>query len=358
MSDPKKAIVIPQQTELFSSWFAATEEAENSRTLAFWDVIPWHLISHQRHGRPAKIITFRGVKIDDSLEVTVHLTPALLPATDEGGENRVIFPGVREELVERALRKIAVHNLSATKLQPNTQDNTQAVAIVFSLHQLRHELINTGHEFKLEEVREALHVMQRCHVAVESQGESFVHGKAGPILPTFEFFADPSDADGKRTLCRASFHPLASAAILGELYYPINYVRVMTLVQPLARWITNLLNVRFRYATRGIGDHKRSFRLTLKRVLTDSGMQPEPRTRDNVERVRDAIKELQQSGFLERGMTLEQIETLKYERTAGRPRINGAEWELYPSDRFAREIIDGNQARKARRGPKQPLLKL
>ena len=50
----------------------------------------------------------------------------------------------------------------------------------------------------------------------------------------------------------------------------------MTLVQPLARWITNLLNVRFRYATRGIGDQKRSFRLTLKRVLTDSGMQPEP----------------------------------------------------------------------------------
>lgn len=357
MSEPTKAIVIPQQTELFSSWFAATEEEENSRTLAFWDVIPWHLISHQRHGRPAKIITFRGVKIDDRQEVTVHLTPALLPSTNEGGENRVIFPGVREELVERALRKIAVHDLSATKVQPNPQDKSQAVTIVFSLHQLRQELINTGHEFKLDEIREALQVMQRCHVAVESQGDSFVHGKAGPILPTFEFFADPADADGKRTLCRASFHPLASAAIIGELYYPINYVRVMTLVQPLARWITNLLNVRFRYATRGIGDQKRSFRLTLKRVLTDSGMQPEPRMRDNVERVRDAIKELQRSGFLDRGTTIEQIETLKYERTAGRPKISGAEWDLYPSDRFAREIIDGNQARKARR-PKQPLLKM
>ena len=80
--------------------------------------------------------------------------------------------------------------------------------------------------------------------------------------------------------------------------------------------------------------------------------------RDNVERVRDAIKELQRSGFLDRGTTIEQIETLKYERTAGRPKISSAEWDLYPSDRFAREIIDGNQARKARRGPKQPLLKM
>lgn len=359
MSDPAKAIVIPQQAELFGGWFAATDEAENSRTLAFWDVIPWHLISHQRHGRPAKIMTFHGVKVDDRQEVTVHLTPAILPSSDESKENRVIFPGVREELVERALRKIAVHNLTATKLHTSPQDNSKAVTIVFSLHQLRQELISTGHDFRFDEIREALHVMQRCHVAVESQAGSFVHGKAGPILPTFEFFADPSDQDGKRTLCRAAFHPLASAAILGELYYPINYVRVMALTQPLARWVTNLLNVRFRYATRGIAEKKRSFRLTLKRVLTDSGMQPEARMRDNVERVREAIKELQQSGFLERGLTMEQIETLKYEKTAGRPKISGAEWELYPSDRFAREIIDGNQTRKARRGgSKQPLLKM
>ena len=359
MNEPAEGTAIPQQIELFSSWFATADEAENSRTLAFWDVIPWRLLSHKRNGRPAKIITFRGVKVDDRQDVTVHLTPALLPATNETGENRVLFPGVREELVERALRKIAVHNLTSTRLQANPQDNSQAVAIVFSLHQLRQELISTGHEFKLEEIREALSVMQRCHVAVECQGDSFVHGKAGPILPTFEFFADPADADGKRTLCRASFHPLASAAILGELYYPINYVRVMTLVHPLARWITNLLNVRFRYATRGIADQKRSFRLTLKRILTDSGMQPEPRMRDNIDRVREAIRELQKNGFLDAGMPLERIETLKHERTAGRPKIAGAEWELFPSDRFAREIIDGNQARKARRGGnRQPLLKL
>ena len=74
------------------------------------------------------------------------------------------------------------------------------------------------------------------------QGDSFVHGKAGPILPTLEFVADPDDTDGKRTLYRATFHPLACAAILGEFYHPINYMRVMTLTQPLARWITNLLN--------------------------------------------------------------------------------------------------------------------
>ena len=47
---------------------------------------------------------------------------------------------------------------------------------------------------------------------------------------------------------------------------------------------------------------------------------------DNIERIREAINELRETGFLERGMNLDQIETLKYEKTAGRPKISGAEW--------------------------------
>ena len=57
-------------------------------------------------------------------------------------------------------------------------------------------------------------------------------------------------------------------------------------------------------------------------------------------------------------MPLEQIETVKYEKTKGRPKIIDAEWELYPSDRFAKEIIEGNQARKARGHRGQTALKL
>ncbi len=347
MSSPNKPPGAPQQIELFDSWFAATDEADNSRTLAFWDVIPWRLLSHKRKGKVPEIITFEGVRIDEQREATVTLTPAFLK--DAGTrEARVLFPSVREELVERALRKMAVHKLAATHLQANPHDNSLAVAISFSLHQLRQELIHTGHGHKLADIREALQVMRLCDVAVECQGDAFIHGKAGPILPTLEYVADPDDAAGERTLYRVTFHPLACAAILGELYYPINYARVMTLALPLARWVANLLNVRFRYATRGIGEQKRSFRLTLKRVLADSGMHREARLFDNVERIREALEELRGAGFLDRGLALAQIETLRYEKTAGRPKIMGAEWELYPSDRFAREIIEGNQAKKSR----------
>ena len=281
MSSPAKPSENPRQIELFDSWFATPDEADNSRTLAFWDVIPWRLLSHNRKGKLPEVIVFEGVRIDDRHEANVLLTPAIL--RDPGSKtSKVLFPGIREELVERALRKMAVHKLAASQLERSAADDSLAVAVVFSLHQLRQELAHTGHDFRLDQIREALQVMNLCNVKVESQSDSLVHGKAGPILPTVEFVADPTDPEGKRTLYRVTFHPLASAAIVGEYYHPINYARVMQLSRSLARWITNLLNVRFRYATRGIAEKKRSFRLTLKRVLTDSGMQKEPRLFDNI----------------------------------------------------------------------------
>jgi hypothetical protein len=342
-NSPAQSAADPLQSELFDSWFATTGEADNSRTLALWDVIPWRLLSHRRKGRLPEIISFEGVKIDENREATVFLTPAILQPVSNSTETRVLFPGVREELVERVLRKLAVHKLAASKLQRHPISDSIEVGITFSLHQLRQELENAGHGFKLAHIREALEVMHLCNVRVECPGDSLIHRKSGAILGNLETICDPEDPDGGRSFYRATFHPLASAAIVGELYYPINYARVMTLAQPLARWITSLLNVRFRYATRGLAQDKRSFRLTLKRVLSDSGMRKEPRLFDNIDRIRSAINELREKGFLDRFMTLEQIETLKYERTAGRPKISVAEWDLYPSDRFAREIIEGNR---------------
>ena len=71
--------------------------------------------------------------------------------------------------------------------------------------------------------------------------------------------------------------------------------------------------------------------------------------RDNLARVREAIAELQAAGFLDRGLTLETMEHLTYGKTLGRRKIMKAEWDLFPSDSFAREIIDGNQAKRASR---------
>ena len=120
----------------------------------------------------------------------------------------------------------------------------------------------------------------------------------------------------------------------------------MNLSHSLARWITNLLNVRFRYATRGIADQKRSFRLTLKRVLTDSGMQREPRLFDNIQRVREAIDELREAGFLDRGMALEQNRNGQ-----ARKKPKGGQRSLTPSGTSIQAIVlRERSSRETKRG--------
>ncbi len=338
-----------QQPELFGSWYVEAGESEKSRSLAIWDIIPWRVLTYNRAGTVPTVMVFEGVRLDEKREATVHLTPAILPAKADM-PSKMVFPGAREELVERALRKLAVSRLAASGPQFDPTGNSMVVSITFSMYQLRCELEQNGHGFKIADVREALEVMRLANIRVECPADSLVHGVSGSVLGNLHSVIDPKNTDGTRMVYFATFHPIASAAILKELYFPINYTRMMTLSRPLARWIVSLLNVRFRYATRGIGRSKRSFRLTLKRVMTDSGMQPEPRLTNNIDRVREAIKELQEKGFLERWVPLKEIETVKREGTAGRPKIVDAEWELYPSETFAKEIIQGNQDRKALKG--------
>ncbi len=349
------------QLQLFDGWFAQDSETENSRTLGVWDVLPWRILSHSRGGKVPEVIVFESVRVNEGKEVTLFLTPAILrpkiigkglTSEPKATASAVLFPGIREELVERALRKLAVQQTIESRVMPDATNGSLTIEIVFSLQQLRAELERTEHGFTVEQIREALQVMHLCNVAVECPNDGFLHGKSGAILPTLEFVRRSEDAENLSSLYRATFHPLANAAILGQFYHPVNYARVMKLMQPLSRWIATLLNVRFRYATRGIGKDKRSFRLTLKRILSDSGITPEPRMRDNVERVRAAVQELLAAGFLDRGLRLEDFETIQFEKTRGRPKIINAEWLLYPSDRFAREILEGNTVM---RNAKKPL---
>jgi hypothetical protein len=95
----------------------------------------------------------------------------------------------------------------------------------------------------------------------------------------------------------------------------------------------------------------KGYYLTLTRVLAESGIMPEKRLRDTVERVRAALAELQNQGFLDR-LNKAYDEEITYERTKGRSKILDVKWTLYPSTVFAEEIISGNtqvrnQLRKA-----------
>src|ERR1700719_1851872 len=105
-----------------------------SRTLEFFDAIPKYPFAvTTKIPKPERLevpFTLRGQRY------TAFIAPAQI--TDaRTKEERLVFPGSREELVERALRFIAVQQIAKTKLTPDLQTGRQAVTIFFSLSMRR-----------------------------------------------------------------------------------------------------------------------------------------------------------------------------------------------------------------------------
>jgi hypothetical protein len=152
------------QLELLAPWY--TQNTSESRTLDFFDAIPKYPFSVTTTIEKAERIqapfTLRGKKY------VAEILPAQIK-DGETGEERLVFPEGREELVERALRFIAVQQIAKTKLTSDVQTGRQAVTIFFSLSMLRRHLEQLGHGYKLSEIKEALEILADTRIAVEEE---------------------------------------------------------------------------------------------------------------------------------------------------------------------------------------------
>jgi hypothetical protein len=334
-----------EQLSLFDAWIEASPD--HSRTLEVYDALPKFSLVHERE-TDQNLREWNNVVIGHHT-VRVTMSAAILPSSAGPGDRdrpvrgRVIFPGAREELVERALRKMAVQR-QIDSLEALDRLGNRIVSLDFTLFQLRQELADAGHHYKIAEIREALDVLRGCHYSIEGLQDGWLIGKGPYPLLYIEYRRKRDDQDGQRSYYRASFPPIASHAILSAAWYPINYGRLMQLRSPLARWIAERMNLAYRQAEKNAPFKRRGYFLYLSRVLAESGIVPEARLRDNAQRVRHALTELQNTGFL--SLIDPYLEEASYEkaRRRGRPTLREIRWTLYPSNVFAEEIIAGNTA--------------
>src|SRR5260370_21280336 len=149
------------QLELLAPWYA--QSTTDSRTLDFFDAIPMYpfpvTTNSTRSDRIQAPFTLRGK------QYLAEILPAQIKDAKTGRE-RLVFPGSREELVERALRFIAVQQIAKTKLTADLQTGRQAVTVFFSLSMLRRHLEELGHGFKLNEIKEALDILSGTLIAL------------------------------------------------------------------------------------------------------------------------------------------------------------------------------------------------
>ena len=153
------------QLVLFEGFFADGEK-DQSRTLDIYDALPKFSLSWAREGGESSLREFNNVRIQDKL-IKVSVSAAILSSGSQPGSKdsqtkkpKTVFPGVREELVERALRKMAVQRQIDARLEAD-EANGKMIPITFTLSQLRKELTAAGHEFKIRELREALDTLEK-----------------------------------------------------------------------------------------------------------------------------------------------------------------------------------------------------
>jgi hypothetical protein len=142
------------QLELLAPWY--TQNASASRTLELFDAIPKYLFA-----RGAIVPQLLRLEIPFTLrgqKYTGTVSPARITEAQTKRE-LLVFPGAREELVERALRFIAVQQIAKTKLTPGAAGGSHLVTVFFTLSMLRRHLEELGHGYKLSEIKEALDIL-------------------------------------------------------------------------------------------------------------------------------------------------------------------------------------------------------
>src|SRR5208283_1214056 len=333
------------QLELLAPWY--TQNTSESRTLDFFDAIPKYPFSVtttiEKTERIEAPFTLRGKKY------VAEILPAQIKDAKTGQE-RLVFPGSREELVERALRFIAVQQIARTKLIPDAETGRQAVTVFFTLSMLRRHLEELGHGFKLSAIKEALDILSHTSIEIrlepddepgQTKRRRFM---TGTILSNYAGDFLEGDSTGDDSRAAMTFHPLATQAILQVAFYPINHLRVGKLKRPLARWLTTRMSHNYRQARKNSYVQNDGYHISLKTILDERGLPREVRLRANLKSVREALMEMKKRRILSEMQPF--AEELIHAPSKGRPKIVDAIWTLYASAEFVDEIIGGNKQMK------------
>ncbi len=330
-----------QQLSLFQSLLANTgiERGELSHAIDLWDSIPRYSISR------ARMNTLRTAEgFLESLEIPFRyrghdFTAVIHPARVKGrdGQRVSYYPSAREELVEHALRKIAIDSQAGFF---DTVDYRSGVS--FSLHTLRKELENQGHSLRYDEIIEALDILALSNIEVvtinKDGDETFARSTYLAALSGVK----RKDYDADRSArWAAQFHPMVTRSIDRVTYRQFNYQRLMRCRSQLARWLLSQLVLKYTQAAL-----TNYFEVRYSTIKRDSALLGGyARERDAVAAVDVAWKELQERPEPEETdiPAPALLSVKKAEQRGKRGKLEDVIYTLYPSPEFSAEQKAANR---------------
>lgn len=265
---------------------------------------------------------------------SLDIKPALIKQKD--GKYKAIFPGVREEIIETIVFKLAVEKGYFATYATEGDAKPENFTLFTSIYEIQRELERErgAVSYSKPEIKEALEVLQEATYHLRSKDADT--DLKFQLISDFGHFNKEYDENGKKATIYIRFNALISSAILKRNWRLLNYESVMKEESYLARWFRKRLSMMFVQAQIG-----KTYNIKLSTIINSSGISPYDQFRDNLAFVRKTLTELE---IVERFVVDKEYEINPETK---RKIIKDALFVIYPTLAFSNEQIRANQhARK------------
>jgi hypothetical protein len=309
----------PHQLILFE--LLHPEERDFSQTVELYDFMPkynWgkaQRLNDQYLPSLNRQFEYRG------RHYKVRIEPARI--ADNDGNERDHYPGQREELVEDALRKLVCEGHGIFL------DNQAGV--VFTLYQLHQELKRRGHNYNLNQVKQALLICAKTKITLSTDD-----GKTMIVSSLFETLGLSTrqewEAQPKTARAYIRFNTLITQSIQSLNFRRLNYTRSMEYRTVIARQLHKRLSHHYTQAS-----IKDPYNILLTTIIRDLGLTRYKHLSHNLRDVQEGLQELE-----EKGAILSYVTT--YVRPAGLKKgYSDVKFLITPHPRFVSEIMESNR---------------
>ena len=307
----------PVQLGLFQH--ATAEDPRFSNLILLWDAIPkfcWGSVLGE-DGKPPTSInrTF----VFDKQQYSVRITPANIPGKTG---DRHYYPGIREEMLESALRLLASRGGGIFL-------DDQA-SVVFTLRELKKELDRTGHNYSVTQIKEGLMVCKTANI--------WLYSESGDELLVSSLFDqvglvglnDRLD-DGRGNKAYVRFNSMVTRAIMTLRFRHFNYELAMSLRSSIARQLFKRMSTVFTQAS-----IVNEYKLSLETMIRDFGLTRYEHFRANYRDVMKALDELVAKDVVLR------YECQKVFSADRKNKIENVIFRIWPTVKFSYEMRIGN----------------